>query len=46
MCERRVVCSVRSVEETVDTPFDYVDDKGNVAEEKIKYWTTDPVDEL
>jgi hypothetical protein len=23
-------------------PFDYVDDKGNVAEENIKCWTTDP----
>jgi hypothetical protein len=26
-------------------PFDYVDDKGNVVEEKIKYWTTDPGEE-
>jgi hypothetical protein len=26
-------------------PFDYVDDKGNVIEENIKYWTTDPGEE-
>jgi hypothetical protein len=27
------------------TPFDYVDEQGNVVEEKIKYWTTDPGEE-
>jgi hypothetical protein len=27
------------------TPFDCADDKGNVAEENIKHWTTDPGEE-